>query len=117
MERGRGFAPLHRRAIPSWHARKESNPRPAVLETAAPPWLERERMKKGAQDVVRATGNGGGTCDVRSELPAQSGPAGIGGFPDAGWLLVIERLAGSARIRAEAPRGQAPEHFRGGEVA
>ena len=23
------------------HARKESNPQPAVLETAAPPWLER----------------------------------------------------------------------------
>ena len=25
------------------HARKESNPRPAVLETAAPPWLERKK--------------------------------------------------------------------------
>jgi hypothetical protein len=33
------------------HARKESNLRPAVLETAAPPWLERKRDV--AHDVVR----------------------------------------------------------------
>ena len=25
------------------HARKESNPQPSVLETAAPPWLERKK--------------------------------------------------------------------------
>jgi hypothetical protein len=34
--------------------------------------------------VVRGTGTGAGTPDVKSELPAQSGPAGIGRFPDAG---------------------------------
>ena len=35
------------------HARKDSNPRPAVLETAAPPWLERKKEKDDAHDVVR----------------------------------------------------------------
>jgi hypothetical protein len=42
--------------MPGAHARKESNLRPAVLETAAPPWLERQKMNKGTQDGVRATG-------------------------------------------------------------
>ena len=36
---------LSRNCGPEWvsgaHARKESNPRPSVLETAVPPWLER----------------------------------------------------------------------------
>ena len=38
---------LSRNDCPDWkpgaHARKESNPQPTVLETAAPPWLERKR--------------------------------------------------------------------------
>jgi hypothetical protein len=40
--------------MPGPHARKESNPQPAVLETAAPPWLERNELTQSAQAVVRA---------------------------------------------------------------
>ena len=50
---------LSRCCGPEWvsgaHARKESNPRPAVLETAAPPWLERKKRSESAQAVVRAS--------------------------------------------------------------
>ena len=53
---------LSRIWCPDWrsgalHARKESNPRPSVLETAAPPWLEPEWLEH-AQDGVRAWSEG-----------------------------------------------------------
>lgn len=41
--------------MPGTHARKESNLRPTVLETAAPPGLERKKITVGAQDVMHAT--------------------------------------------------------------
>ena len=41
--------------MPGAHARKESNPQPSVLETAAPPWLERKERSERAQAVVRAS--------------------------------------------------------------
>ena len=41
--------------MPGAHARKESNPRPSVLETAVPPWLERKKRSESAQAVVRAS--------------------------------------------------------------
>ena len=41
--------------MPGMHARKESNPQPSVLETAAPPWLERKKRSESAQPVVRAS--------------------------------------------------------------
>ena len=74
------------------HARKESNLRPAVLETAAPPWLERKR--DDAHDVVRGVIGGGAAAEREAELPARVGPAGIGRFPTPRPLLMIERLAG-----------------------
>ena len=79
---------LSRCCGPEWvsgaHARKESNPRPAVLETAAPPWLERKKSGKNAQAVVRAKRKLAGTRRLSVELPADDdGSAGIGGFPSS----------------------------------
>jgi hypothetical protein len=101
--------------LPGAHARKESNPRPAVLETAAPPWLERKR--DDAHDVVRGMPEGAAVQAERPELPAHAGTAGIGRFPTPRPLLMIERLAGWARVRAEAPQGFAPELRPGGKDA
>ena len=76
------------------HAWKESNPRPAVLETAAPPWLERKRDGVSAQAVVRAERKVAGTLRFSVELPADDdGPAGIGGFPSSQPPLTMLRLA------------------------
>ena len=70
--------------MPGAHARKESNPQPAVLETAAPPWLERKKDEVSAQAVVRAERKVAGTLGFSVELPADDdGPAGIGGFPSS----------------------------------
>jgi hypothetical protein len=83
------------------HARKESNPRPAVLETAAPPWLGRKK------ELARMTSCASGGKDAVTqteivELPAHVGPAGFGSFPTSRPLLMIERLAGQARMNAAA---------------
>ena len=88
------------------HAWKESNPRPAVLETAAPPWLERKKDEVSAPAVGRAERKVAGTQRFSVELPADDdGPAGIGGFPSSLPPLMIQRLAIWARERAVAQRG------------
>ena len=92
--------------MPGAHARRESNPRLAVLETAAPPWLERKRDEMSAQAVGRAERKVAGTLRFSVELPADDdGPAGIGRFPSAQPPLMIQRLAIWARERAVAQRG------------
>ena len=98
------------------HARKDSNLRPAVLETAAPPWLERK--KESARMTLCASGGKGAVTQTEIvELPAHVGPAGFGRFPTSRPQLMIERLARKARIDAKAQRGCTSERLRGGEDA
>ena len=84
-------------------ARKESNLRPAVLETAyaamARAQVRTTRMR-WCVELRKAR-----RPSVKLSYQARVGPAGIGRFPTPRPLLMIERLAGQARIGAKARRG------------
>ena len=84
-------------------ARKVSNPRPSVLETAAPPLARAQRT--GAPDVGRVRRRRADDQTGTSELPAHDGTAGIGKLPSSRLILMIEGLAGCARERADARQG------------
>ena len=65
-----------------------SNPRPSVLETAAPPLARAQR--ECAHDVVRVMRRSAEDQTNASELPAHDGPAGIGKLPSSRLTLMIE---------------------------
>ena len=70
------------------HARTDSNPQPAVLETAAPPRLE--RMKEMARMTWCAMWRETRQRAKEPELPASAGRAGIGSIPTSQPMLLIE---------------------------
>ena len=66
-------------------ARKVSNPRPSVLETAAPPLARVQR--NNAHDGVRVDDEDSERMKER-QLPANVGTAGIPGFPTSRLSLI-----------------------------
>src|SRR5918999_4963904 len=91
--------------VPGEQARKVSNPRPSVLETAAPPLAR--APGRCAHDVVRVVRRTCWRASWASALPAHDGPAGIGRLPSSRLTLEVGVVAGRARERADARQGVA----------
>jgi hypothetical protein len=101
-----------------WQARKESNPRPSVLETAAPPWLEPQRTAKcdWPRMTECADWERGRWRNPKIRLPAHAGIADFG-ISRARRPTHDERSAGQARGHAEDGVGIAPLRLLGEEFA
>ncbi len=99
-------------------ARKESNPRPSVLETAAPPWLEPLRTTTSCWPRMTECANlkRDWLRNLKVRLPADSGIAELG-ISRARRPGLNKRSAGQARGHAEDGVGITPLRLLGEKFA